>query len=166
MKPVVAINDPCHESWEKMNPEEKGRFCGQCCKVVVDFTKMSNADISGYLQQHSAQKTCGRFTPEQVVALPQKKFRFSFNVQRFAAAVFIAFGAFLFTGCSSIKPNEPQIMGDIAYVPDTIVKHAAQHVDTLHSEQRLMGEPALCPDLPENTILGLILYTPEEHNEP
>ncbi len=122
--PVVAIKEPCHESWEQMNPQEQGRHCDQCCKIVVDFTKMSNKTIAKYLEQRKEQKVCGRFKAEQVATFPKSRIRFTFNIQRFAAAVFIAFGSFLFASCSSIKPYDPEIMGDVAYVPDTTIKHA------------------------------------------
>lgn len=127
MKPVVTINNPCPESWEKMNPEEQGRFCDQCCKVVVDFTQMPDEAIVQYLRQKSEQKICGRFKAAQVAELPKRRIRFSFNIQRFAAAVFLAFGSFLFASCSSSKPREHEIMGDVAYIPDTtvIVSHTA-----------------------------------------
>lgn len=148
-----------------MNPEEQGRFCDQCCKVVVDFTKMSNNAIATYLQKNAEQKTCGRFRTEQVAQLPKKKFRFSFNVQRFAAAVLIAFGSFLFTGCSSTKPHDPEIMGDIAYVPDTTIRHQQQPVDTA-TEKHVMGKPSVCApvDTNENMILGEIMYVPEDQS--
>jgi hypothetical protein len=164
MKPVVAINDPCRESWEKMNPEEQGRFCDQCCKVVVDFTKMSNKAIAAYLQHHTEQKTCGRFRTEQVAQLPAKKFRFSFSVQRFAAAVLLAFGSFLFSSCSGVKPHNPEIMGDVSYVaPDTTIRNQAQQTDTLR-EQHVMGKP-VCVPAPDdqNMILGEVMYVPEEN---
>ena len=33
------IPEPCHENWNKMTPQEQGRHCAVCSKVVVDFTK-------------------------------------------------------------------------------------------------------------------------------
>jgi len=163
MKPVVAINEPCHESWEKMSPEQQGRFCDKCCKVVVDFTKMSNNAIAKYLQQHSEQKTCGRFKVEQVAKLPAKRIRFSFNIQRFAAAVLLAFGTFLFSSCGGVKPREHEVMGDVAYEPDTTIKHKVQQVDTL-TEQHVLGKPSVCekPANDSTTILiGDVEYIPD-----
>lgn len=163
MKPVVAINKPCPESWEKMNPEEQGRFCDQCCKVVVDFTKMSNNAIATYLQNHTEQKTCGRFKVDQVAKLPAKRIRFSFNIQRFAAAVLLAFGTFLFSSCGGIKPNDHEVMGDVAYIPDTTIKNQHQQVDTLNG-RHVMGKPQVICVIPEDTsmILGEIEYVPEK----
>lgn len=161
MKPVVAINDPCHESWDNMNPQEQGRHCDQCCKIVVDFTKMSNKTIAKYLEQRREQKVCGRFKADQVASFPKSRIRFTFNVQRFAAAVFIAFGSFLFASCSSMKPHEPEIMGDVAYIPDTTVKHQ-QIVDT--TTKHLMGKPQVICVEPEDTnfVMGEVAYYPDE----
>ena len=42
----LQIPEPCHESWEKMNPVEQGRFCNSCQKAVIDFTGMSDAQLN------------------------------------------------------------------------------------------------------------------------
>lgn len=145
-----------------MNSREQGRYCGSCCKVVVDFTQMSNAAIADYLVSHKEQKTCGRFRTTQVLDLPAKKFRFSFSIQRFAAAVLLAFGAFLFTGCSNSKPTHgPEVMGDVGYVPDTTVKH--QQADT--TVKHTMGKPQVIEVIPDDQIMGEICILPEETNE-
>ena len=39
-KPIIP--NPCHEDWNKMTPEDKGRHCSVCDKVVIDFTKMDS----------------------------------------------------------------------------------------------------------------------------
>ncbi len=114
-----------------MNPDEKGRMCDQCCKVVVDFTKMSNKGISDYLKVRTEEKVCGRFKTEQVAALPKHRIRFSFEIKRFAAALFLAFGSFLFASCSSMKPHDPEIMGDVAYIPDSTEIANQKHNDSL-----------------------------------
>jgi len=149
MKPVVSIATPCHESWEKMTPEEQGRHCGQCCKTVVDFTSMSSDQITDYLSVRTEQKVCGRFRMEQVLE-PKKRFRFNFNIQRFAAALLLAFGSFLFASCSGVKPGggEHEVMGDVAYIPDTVKtpkNRCPGPTDTVVPEMHMLGEVAL-PD--------------------
>lgn len=42
-----------------MTPEDKGRHCSKCNKVVVDFTGMTDYHIVGYFREHS--DICGRF---------------------------------------------------------------------------------------------------------
>jgi len=179
MKPVVAINEPCHESWEKMNPQEQGRHCDQCCKVVVDFTTMSNGEIASFLKGRSAEKVCGRFREQQVFDLPKDKFKFGFNLQRFAAAVFLAFGSFLFASCGITKPDSHEVMGDVAYVPDSVMivkadnsgmvtasNDTTEPVPAVNYEEIIMGKVACGTDpmAPKNTdqyIMGGVTYEPD-----
>jgi len=71
----LSIPEPCHEDWAKMLPEEKGRHCRQCCKTVVDFTAMSDAEIVRFFKDRSrmgadggpgAAGVCGRFVADQL----------------------------------------------------------------------------------------------------
>lgn len=39
------IPTPCHEDWEKMTPEEKGRHCEKCAKTVFDVTQWSDEKV-------------------------------------------------------------------------------------------------------------------------
>jgi hypothetical protein len=54
----VRIDQPCSENWNKMTPEEKGRFCGKCQKSVVDFTRMRDHEIVDFLTASSGN-VCG-----------------------------------------------------------------------------------------------------------
>lgn len=59
----ISIPQPCHENWNEMLPEEKGRFCLSCQKCVLDFTKMSDLEI----KSHSKQKDiCVRLDERQI----------------------------------------------------------------------------------------------------
>jgi hypothetical protein len=60
----ISIPEPCHQSWQQMTPENNGRHCAQCSKIVTDFTVMSTGDIINYLGTHT--NTCGRFEKHQV----------------------------------------------------------------------------------------------------
>jgi hypothetical protein len=63
----IGIPETCSQSWEQMDPAVKGRYCGHCCKTVIDFTKMTNKEIITFL----AGKTdvCGRFDQYQLPGL-------------------------------------------------------------------------------------------------
>jgi hypothetical protein len=68
MKPTtikIKIDTPCHENWDKMQEEEKGKFCLSCQKVVVDFSRMTNEEIINYFEQNAGKKTCGRIAIHQ-----------------------------------------------------------------------------------------------------
>lgn len=61
----LHIPKPCHENWQHMTPNERGRFCGQCQKTVVDFTTMTDEAILNTLQAAKGN-TCGRFLAQQL----------------------------------------------------------------------------------------------------
>ena len=60
----IYIPESCHENWESMTPEEKGRFCGSCKKTVFDFTKATDKEIIEHLNKE--KNTCGRFLNTQL----------------------------------------------------------------------------------------------------
>ncbi|MCW3169602.1 hypothetical protein OMO38_13835 [Chryseobacterium sp. 09-1422] len=60
----VTIPKPCHENWEAMTPNEKGRFCQLCSKNVRDFTNSSDMEIIEDLSGES--DTCGNFRVDQL----------------------------------------------------------------------------------------------------
>ena len=62
----LSVPNPCSEGWDKMIPTEKGRFCSQCNRTVVDFTNMTNAEIRNYLKSQKGKRVCGYFRTEQL----------------------------------------------------------------------------------------------------
>ncbi|TGE05532.1 carboxypeptidase-like regulatory domain-containing protein [Hymenobacter fodinae] len=62
---ILSVPKPCHENWQTMTLAAQGRHCAACDKVVVDFTRMTDAEVLAYLGQ-SAGKSCGRFRAEQL----------------------------------------------------------------------------------------------------
>lgn len=65
----LSIPNPCQEDWDKMTPDETGRFCNSCVKSVVDFSSMSAMEIQQYFIKNSGKSVCGRFKNEQLDAL-------------------------------------------------------------------------------------------------
>lgn len=65
-KTHINIPTPCNENWDRMLPEDKGRFCQLCAKTVVDFTNSSPEEITDYFIKNKESKTCGRFKKEQL----------------------------------------------------------------------------------------------------
>lgn len=62
---TIDIPKPCHENWNTMTPDDKGRFCAQCSKTVVDFTRMSDHQIVQLLEK-SDSNICGHVTTDQL----------------------------------------------------------------------------------------------------
>ena len=67
MNDRLKIETPCHEDWTKMSPNREGRHCGLCDKTVVDFTVMSQEEITKYLINNGKAQICGR------ILVPRKK---------------------------------------------------------------------------------------------
>jgi hypothetical protein len=61
---TLSIPAPCSASWSSFTPTHNGGFCGSCSTNVVDFTKMSEAEVIAYLKNHSS--ACGRFRNDQL----------------------------------------------------------------------------------------------------
>lgn len=61
----------CGQNWLAMQPISGGRICGQCNKKIVDFTKMSWAEIESI--QHQQNNTiCGIYNAKQLANWEQE----------------------------------------------------------------------------------------------
>lgn len=110
MKQVqISIPKPCHEDWQAMLPEDKGRFCLSCQKTVIDFSAMSDAEILKHIA-NSSKSICGNFAPDQldrsIVELPQRKK----NVFRYAWNMVVAFLIFSTKTTAQVKPVKDSIV--------------------------------------------------------
>ncbi|MFT5512104.1 MAG: hypothetical protein ACI8SE_000499 [Bacteroidia bacterium] len=67
----IHIPEPCTENWNEMSPQQQGRHCDKCDKVVQDFTQMRIDQLFNTVR--SGASTCGRFYNWQLekdIALP------------------------------------------------------------------------------------------------
>ncbi|WP_343747781.1 T9SS type A sorting domain-containing protein [Fluviicola sp.] len=98
----VGIQEACSEDWSKMTPTEKGAFCQQCAKQVLDFSNRSTDEIKRTLLETKGQSVCIRMTLSQEQALnaefeawaARNKNQFQ---HLFFAALLIVFGLSLFS---------------------------------------------------------------------
>jgi hypothetical protein len=63
-RPTISVPTPCPATWADMTPAPGGRHCAACNKVVVDFTRMTEAEILAALGHPGS--VCGRFRAEQL----------------------------------------------------------------------------------------------------
>jgi len=61
----LDIPQTCPADRSAMTAMERGRFCQQCQREVIDFTRMSDAQIRAYLGQHRG-RLCGQLRPDQL----------------------------------------------------------------------------------------------------
>ncbi|GAB4094369.1 carboxypeptidase-like regulatory domain-containing protein [Flaviaesturariibacter terrae] len=60
----LQVPAPCSESWEAMQPREGGRYCSSCTRTITDFTQMTDAELTDFVQRNG--HACGRFRPDQL----------------------------------------------------------------------------------------------------
>ncbi|MBB4800334.1 hypothetical protein HNP37_000373 [Flavobacterium nitrogenifigens] len=102
MKHKITIPEPCHEDWNKMSPNENGRFCMSCSKTVVDFTSMLPEEIQHFFIQNKNEKICGRFKKSQLdsitIQIPNRVLYSQTHYRKiFLLALFVAMGTTLFS---------------------------------------------------------------------
>lgn len=126
---TLNIAEPCHENWQNMTPQEQGRFCGSCQKIVVDFSLMTDKEILDYFSTVS-QHVCGRFSNDQLnkelkAAEKKKRFSLSYLWNVILATLLIS------EANAQVKPKpkkpvtintwEGSKIGKVAYVPGRLI---------------------------------------------
>ncbi len=104
----ISIPQPCHEDWNKMNPNEQGRHCSSCAKTVVDFTGMNDDEVKYFFLNKKEERVCGRFKQIQlhqiVIELPQNIFNIEMPLwKKFLVACLLVFSTTLFSCDTKIK---------------------------------------------------------------
>lgn len=96
MRKVINIDipNPCHEDWNKMTPEEKGRHCKVCQKTVFDFTSKTDEYIVKTFTENT--NVCGRFKSTQL-----KRDLILSRKEKNNYLSFVASGLFAFLGLSN-----------------------------------------------------------------
>lgn len=116
----ITIPEPCQEDWNKMIPNENGRFCGNCSKNVIDFTNIIPEEIQIYFQQNT--NVCGRFKKSQLdsitIQIPSRVLYSQTQYHKmFLLALFIAMGTTLFS-CAD-KNGEKQKIDKVEVIKDS-----------------------------------------------
>ena len=144
---LISIPKPCHENWNGMSPQEKGRFCQVCSKTVVDFTSLSDEQVKNYFLQQAGQKTCGRFRSGQLTntdnVLPRLLQSSIPFWKKFLAIVLILFGSLL-TACNQSTMGKEKLQAD---------KEADKNL-TLTGVTIMELDSTVIPDQLENASVG------------
>lgn len=106
----ISINQPCHEDWDKMTPNDKGAFCLACQKTVVDFSSKTINEIKTFFAlKPKTESVCGRFRDKQLQELSFDDFMNEFMswkfLKRAAVLCFLVLGTTFFSSCSSNENN-------------------------------------------------------------
>ncbi|WP_123912694.1 hypothetical protein [Chryseobacterium pennipullorum] len=130
----ITIPKPCHENWENMSADEKGRFCSVCSKTVHDFTGFTDRELADSFTLND--DLCGRFREDQL----GKNLNFSI-------AITLALGFWAVSSTlASVKAQEikPPAARQVAAVSEQIGKVAiCQPVQT--NTRVMIGAPRSRP---------------------
>jgi hypothetical protein len=140
---MIKIDSPCPAKWENMIPVPGGNYCGECCKVVVDFSEQSNEEIANYFTVNAGQRVCGRFLKEQVHT-PQPRFKLA----RFLAAVVLVFGGLLFNSCQN-KNDSRRLIGDTIHISQQEMQVQMQtqwKADSMHTADSILQRNLKCEE--------------------
>ena len=146
---IIRIPEPCHEDWNAMQPDAKGKFCGSCNKAVFDFSNKTDNEIKDILVEYKDQKVCGHFKKTQI----DRPLNISFNLNNlpknisatkaFAIALFLVFGTFLF---SCTNPQGKRVDG----------------IEVTNSGSYTLGLLAIPDTIAFETLMGDTISTLEE----
>ncbi len=84
MKYIIQIPDPCNENWNEMTPTQKGMFCSNCKKEVINYEHYSKFQLAKTIRINEG--ICGRFTNEQLDC------ELEFNKKNYFQRIGLAFG--------------------------------------------------------------------------
>ena len=67
---LVSIPQPCAQPWAAMSPTAAGRHCAACATEVVDFTRLSDAEILAFLARQGGRPVCALANASQLAPPP------------------------------------------------------------------------------------------------
>ena len=123
---TISLPKPCNEDWNSMSISERGKFCGNCQKEVIDFTKMTDDELLKFIS-FSQNRFCGKFSKSQLNReIIVKSKAHSLNYKRIAAS-FIALLSFKFSvSQSNPKPKAETTISPISSI-EKMNKENIQH---------------------------------------
>lgn len=157
-----TVPKPCHQNWENMLPEEKGRFCTSCKTKVYDFTKSSDQEIQEIYDQENGN-ICGKFGNDQVLHFT--KFQNTvLRIERFTQNNFSKFGILvsavsLLMGVSGCTKKIEKQSADFNTNPDS-----SNIINDTSESNFVLGEP-VAPREDSAQIVGHHNIDNEKHTD-
>jgi hypothetical protein len=157
----IVIDNPCHENWDAMTPNEKGAFCLSCQKTVIDFSVKTVEEIRNFfVELPKTESVCGRFNEEQLEEISFEHFFTQFKKWKYfhkaAVIAFFIFGFSLF-GNAQVNHNPERMMlkGEVAYIApkDTIKK------------KPIVKDPIKAEPPVDIQTMGGARYIPDQHEK-
>jgi len=115
---TIKVGSPCQQHWDKMDPQEAGRFCSHCKKLVVDFSHLSDQELYNYFSKAIAIP-CGRFHNDQlnkIILRPEKRKHRLDDLYKVAATV-LAFLSMKFSDASGLRKTVETTVAPLLNTP-------------------------------------------------
>jgi hypothetical protein len=119
--PSISIPQPCAQPWAAMTPTAAGRHCAACATEVVDFTRLSDAEILTFLAQQGGRRVCALTNATQLAPPPPAPIW-----RRWLLAGLALLGWQSATSCTTKPPQAP---------PTQATASAATGTDAAQSQQ-------------------------------
>ena len=87
--PRISIPKPCAQPWDAMMPTAAGRHCAACQTEVVDFSRMSDAEVLAYVAARQGRRVCGYIAAPSVLPVHYKRSPSGWRRWLLAAAVLL-----------------------------------------------------------------------------
>ena len=172
----ITIPEPCQEDWDKMTPNDQGRFCISCAKTVVDFTAMFPEEVRHFFIQNQNQNICGRMRKSQLdsitIQIPNRALYIQTQYHKiFLLAMFIVMGTTLFS-CTDKNGNKQKI-DKIEVVDDSLEVKSIIIKEPILVKKKTLNNPPIKPQIKEiitiSTVTGAIeipiVYEDNSNNE-
>lgn len=123
----ITIPKPCHENWNTMTHDEKGRFCAVCSKTVKDFRNVQDDEIIDVFAK-ATEEICGNFNLSQL----NRDLHYSYInalLVKFAVGVMLTTGGMVRVNAQQNKANDTL---KIEEIQDVVLSE-------FRKERRLLG---------------------------
>ena len=107
-QPSISLPRPCSQDWAILTPTAAGRHCAACATEVVDFTRLSNAEILAYLARRGGQPVCASIYSSQLTLAPAAPWR------RWLLAGLALLGWQPVVSCNTTPPQPPPQTSSVA----------------------------------------------------
>jgi len=132
----ISIPQPCSVSWAGMTPTAAGRHCATCATEVVDFTRMSEAEILAFLARQGGRPVCANAFTSQLARPPASRWR------RWLVAGLALLGWHSATSCTTKPPQTPPTQATASAATDASAPEAQQIIIRGQVMDEANGTPA------------------------
>jgi hypothetical protein len=132
-KPLkISIPNPCSQNFAEMPKQGDGMYCGQCTKIVYDFSMMTDYELLNFFKT-KPDVHCGKFHNSQLnrniepVVIRNK---FLHKISAIAASVL---------ALVALKPNTAKAQGEIIHFPTQTDKTTKKSTTTIKDSINIKG---------------------------